>query len=108
MIGSKRLTSPDLSQNAAVFHYPCRLFAGLDFFSSLPLSYIVEAVNRADNFPSLILAQSYIHDDDNTWAIRTLDVNFPIMDARHLAGQDIAHRTLLMGHITAVRAVDPE
>src|SRR5262245_3954243 len=72
------------------------------------LGDIVEAIDRARDCSSLIQQRSYIHDDDHARAVRPFDMNFAVVHPRDLAGQHIAHGTLLVGHKTAVWAVQLE
>src|SRR6267154_4307501 len=78
------------------------------FVSLLALCDIVEAVDRARDFSSVVLQWSNIHDDNNPRAIGPLNMHFRIVRARHLASQNVAHRTLLVWHETAVWAVQLE
>src|SRR5258705_6656025 len=78
------------------------------FLSLLALGNIVEAVDRSCDFSSVVLQWSNIHDDDNPRAIGPLNMHFRIMHPRHLAGQHVAHRTLLVWHKATVWAVQLE
>src|SRR5258706_14368764 len=84
-------------------------YALVQYFGSLRGScHIVEAVDRDCHFSSVVLQWSNIHDDNNPRAIGPLNMHFRIVRARHLASQNVAHRTLLVWHETAVWAVQLE
>src|SRR5215472_5718940 len=72
------------------------------FLNPSALGDIIEAVDGSNDFCSIVSQRSNIHDDDNPGTIGALNMDFRILDNRHLAREHIAHRTLLVWHKTAV------
>ena len=67
------------------------------------LSDVVKAIDSSGNFSLFVLQRTDIHDHDHTRTVRPFNEHFRVVRRRNFASDHLGHRTLFVGHKTAVR-----